>query len=75
MLQTIAAPQELTGKQQADYCLLLSQAMDRNDLPLNDSLITIALTYYKDQSGLGQTHLNYSYFWLGNKTIAKLILP
>ena len=41
---------KLTGENQADYCLLLTQAMDKNDLPLSsDSLIQIAVGYYSNK--------------------------
>lgn len=49
-LHQILDPEKLTGENQADYCLLLTQAMDKNDLPLSsDSLIQIAVGYYSNK--------------------------
>ena len=49
-LHQIPDPEKLTGENQADYCLLLTQAMDKNDLPLSsDSLIQIAVSYYSNK--------------------------
>ncbi|MCE8685243.1 hypothetical protein K0F67_01585 [Bacteroides fragilis] len=49
-LPQIPDPEKLTGENQADYCLLLTQAMDKNDLPLSsDSLIQIAVGYYSNK--------------------------
>lgn len=49
-LHQIPDPEKLTGENQADYCLLLTQAMDKNDLPLSsDSLIQIAVGYYSNK--------------------------
>ena len=50
LLQSIRDPHKFTGKQQADYCLLLTQALDKNNLPLNDSLLQIAVEYYSNQT-------------------------
>lgn len=49
-LHQIPDPEKLTGENQADYCLLLTQAMDKNDLPLSsDSLIQIAVGCYSNK--------------------------
>ncbi|MGZ2674336.1 hypothetical protein SD303_21070, partial [Bacteroides fragilis] len=49
-LHQISDPEKLTGENQADYCLLLTQAMDKNDLPLSsDSLIQIVVGYYSNK--------------------------
>lgn len=61
VLQSIPKPHKLTGKHQADYCLLLSQAMDRNDLPLNDSLLNVAFGYYQNSSDAGRKAKTYFY--------------
>ena len=50
LLQSIRDTHKFTGKQQADYCLLLTQALDKNDLSLNDSLLQIAVEYYSDKT-------------------------
>lgn len=43
----IKQPTALTGEEQAHYCLLMTQAMDKNELSLkSDSLIQIAVNYY-----------------------------
>jgi len=50
LLEQIPRPEQLRGKQQADYALLLTQARDKNylDSLQSDSLIRIAVDYYKD---------------------------
>lgn len=47
ILQQIPSPENLHGKAQADYALLMTQAMHKNSIKYtSDSLISIALTYY-----------------------------
>lgn len=47
ILQNIPSPENLHGKAQADYALLMTQAMHKNNLKYtSDSLISIALGYY-----------------------------
>lgn len=47
LLKAIPNPEKLQGKAQADYALLMTQAMDKNYMKFNsDSLITVALNYY-----------------------------
>ena len=49
MLEAIPDPELLTGETQADYALLLSLARYRCYVPAtSDSLINIAVQYYKD---------------------------
>lgn len=50
LLEQISRPEKLRGKQRADYALLLTQARDKNcpDSLQPDSLIGIAVDYYKD---------------------------
>lgn len=48
-LSQIADVATLVGKEQADYCLLMTQAMDKKNLPLSDSLIRVATNYYADR--------------------------
>ena len=51
MLETISQPEQLTGKEQADYALLLTQARSRNRITAtSDSLIRIATDYYQDSN-------------------------
>lgn len=64
ILQKIPQPATLRGKVQADYALLYTQACDKNYLPAdNDSLIQIAVTYYKEKKESIETAK--SYFYLG----------
>lgn len=63
-LHQIPDPEKLTGENQADYCLLLTQAMDKNDLPLSsDSLIQIAVGYYSN--GKDRLKKGKASFYLG----------
>lgn len=50
LLETIPYPEKLQGKEQADYALWLSLSKYRNNIQANsDSLINIAIEYYKDK--------------------------
>lgn len=52
ILKNIPAPDKLHGKAQADYCLLMTQAMDKNYIKLeSDSLIRFAVGYYGAYAG------------------------
>lgn len=59
LLQTVPHPHKLKGKEQADYCLLLTQAEYKNYFPFtSDSLLTIAIDYYQtvnDKASLGKS--------------------
>lgn len=47
LLKAIPHPEKLHGKLQADYALLMTQAMDKNYIKFSsDSLIDVALNYY-----------------------------
>ena len=50
LLNRIQHPEKLSGKQRADYALLLTQARDKNylDSLQSDSLIKLAVDYYQD---------------------------
>ena len=51
LLEPIPHPERLQGKEQADYALLLSLARYRCYIPASsDSLIQIAVQYYKDKN-------------------------
>ena len=64
LLQHISHPEDLKGKAQADYALLYSQACDKNRISItNDSLIRIAVRYYKDKDEA--LNAAKSYFYLG----------
>lgn len=55
LLEAIPNPEQLTGKAQADYALLLTQAKSRNQIwATSDSLIRIAVDYYKNSDEMGQ---------------------
>ena len=64
LLGRIACPDRLRGKARADYALLYTEALNKqNRIGTNDSLIRIALDYYrKEASGIP---LAKSYFLLG----------
>lgn len=50
LLKQIPEAGRLSGQKRADYCLLMTQSMDKNNLPLqSDSLIRIAVDYYQDK--------------------------
>lgn len=51
ILESISTSRHLTGKGQADYALLLSLAQYRCYIPVSsDSLINLAIEYYKDKN-------------------------
>lgn len=55
LLQSIPTPQRLTGKSQADYALLMTQAKSRNQIyATSDSLIRIAVDYYQNSDEMEQ---------------------
>ena len=55
LLQAIPNPEQLTGREQADYALLLTQAKSRNQIwATSDSLIRIAVDYYQNSDEMGQ---------------------
>ena len=59
LLESIRTPHELTGKEQADYALLLSQAMYRCFKPAaSDSLINVAVSYYRQKGGADKAGLS-----------------
>ena len=52
LLKSVPHPEKLRGKSQADYALLLTQAMDQNYVKFtSDSLIALALNYYTVKRG------------------------
>ena len=55
LLQAIPNPEQLTGREQADYALLLTQAKSRNQIyATSDSLIRIAVDYYQNSDEMEQ---------------------
>lgn len=64
LLKSIPSPEQLTGLAQARYALLYSQALDKNYIDTaNDSLIQIAVNYYKDRDDAKSKF--YAYYYLG----------
>lgn len=62
ILRQISSPEKLKGKEQADYALLLTQAKYRcNILAPSDSLINIAINYYKEKEDADRKGAAYLY--------------
>lgn len=62
ILEQITSPEKLKGKEQADYALLLTQAQYRcNILAPSDSLINIAVDYYKNSKDADRKGAVYLY--------------
>lgn len=62
ILEQISSPEKLKGKEQADYALLLTQAKYRcNILAPSDSLINIAINYYKEKEDTDRKGAAYLY--------------
>lgn len=65
LLKQIPHPENLSGKAQADYALLMTQAMDKNYIiPTSDSLISFAVGYYGSHSE-NSMEMGKSYFYYG----------
>ena len=65
LLESISHPERLQGKEQADYALLLSLARYRCYIPASsDSLIQIAVQYYKDKDDADKKGM--AYYTLGS---------
>lgn len=74
-LKKIPQPEKLSGRQRADYALLLTQARDKNylDSLQSDSLIEIAVDYYKDGEDkvkAGKAFFYYGRLFQDNDTLA-----
>lgn len=64
ILQGIPNPEELIGKNQADYGILMTQALDKNYMPLeSDSLIQLAIRYYENSDN--KVAKGKAYFYYG----------
>ena len=64
LLKGIAQPELQTKKHRAHYALLYSQALDKNYIDVtSDSLINIAVDYYKTQADVKTKF--YAYYYLG----------
>lgn len=62
ILEQISSPENLKGKEQADYALLLAQAKYRCNIPvLSDSLINITIDYYKEKEDSNRKGTTYLY--------------
>ncbi len=74
VLEQIPASRELQGEERALYALLLTQARYKSCVPLeNDSLIRIAVNYYK--GGREKERLAQAYFYWGCVCVEKGELP
>ena len=66
ILRTVPEPETLQGKNQADYALLMTQALDKNYMPLeSDSLIQLAIRFYEnsdDKVSKGKAYFYYGRF-------------
>ena len=70
MLEAIPHPERLTGREQADYALLLTQARHRcNVIATSDSLIRIAIGYFEKEGNKPMSAKAWLY--LGNVYIDK----
>ena len=64
LLKSIPHTEKLRGKLQADYALLLTQAMDQNYVKFtSDSLIELALNYYTVERGDSVTRAKAQYYY------------
>ena len=64
LLKSIPHTEKLRGKLQADYALLLTQAMDQNCVKFtSDSLIALALNYYTVERGDSVTRAKAQYYY------------
>lgn len=62
ILEQIPSPEKLKGSRRADYALLLTQAQYRNEIIVpSDSLINLAVDYYKDKDDADRTGACYLY--------------
>lgn len=62
VLRQLVAPEQLQGCQQADYALLMTQAMHKNALALtDDSLISVALRFYENSDNALRKGQSYYY--------------
>ena len=79
MLENILRPERLTGKEQADYALLLSQARSRcRIIAASDSLIRIAADYYQhsnDHAHKAAAFLYLADVYMDMKKYAEAIVP
>lgn len=63
ILQSIPSPDKLSGEKQARYALLVTRAQNKlGILQMNDSLIQIAVKYYRDGSDR-EAEMQAYYYW------------
>ena len=79
MLESVLHPERLTGKEQADYALLLSQARSRcRIIATSDSLIRIAADYYQHSNDHARKAAAFLYLadvYMDMKKYAEAIEP
>ena len=79
LLQAIPNPEQLTGKAQADYALLMTQAKSRNQIwATSDSLIRIAVDYYQNSDEMGKKAKSLLYLaglYMDMEQYSKAVLP
>lgn len=79
LIESIPHPERLTGKEQANYALILTQVRSQHSIPItSDSLIRIAVDYYQNSDEMEQKIK--SWFYLGHvylemKEYRKAVLP
>lgn len=73
LLSQIECPECMRGQQRADYALLLTQALDKNYLDnlQSDSLIMIAVEYYKQEGDKLKAGKAYFYYVLWKSDVVK----
>ena len=65
LIESIPHPERLTGKEQANYALILTQVRSQHYIPItSDSLIRIAVDYYQNSDEMEQKIK--SWFYLGH---------
>ena len=79
LLQAIPNPELLTGREQADYALLLTEARSQNLFyATSDSLIRIAVDYYKDSGNKEKAVKSLIYLgdvWLDMERYSEAVSP
>ncbi|MFR8355597.1 MAG: tetratricopeptide repeat protein [Parabacteroides sp.] len=62
ILNKIPSPETLSNREYASYCLLFTQALDKNYITItSDSLIKKAVTYYENHNDIASLALSYYY--------------
>ncbi len=59
ILNKIPSPETLSNREYASYCLLFTQALDKNYITItSDSLIKKAVTYYENHNDIASLALS-----------------